>query len=336
MRADGLEFVSAGWDMKIRLWDCETGELVTEHLIETPNNNGDPRMYGALYSPDGQSIAVLRMDNKIGIYSSSLELIRNIPMKDRVSYGSFQYSHNGLWLGVGHGNGAGNIYDICSGESVWKNAKHDKNVYNVDFSPNDRSILTGGEDGVCYLWDLNTIDPGEAADFDKLASDLLGDSPRDAFIAHQRLMIDPDRAVPAIQLAIQAAVQKFFVNRELADGESLGDKLSADYFSADVPTRIAARASLLPLGPIVEAALNDSDITKEKIKAAVIAQMEINVIADRDNRFRRAVYLLAGLDTAAAGDLLDGMLKTSPSLEIKKMVFLARKHRQRSLQRNEK
>ncbi len=328
MRSDGQEFVSAGWDKKIRLWNCETGELVTEHLIDNPNN-GDPRMYGALYAPDGRSIAVLRMDAKIGIYSTELELIRNIEMKEGVVYGSFQFSHNGLWIGVGHSSGKGCVYEVSTGEEVWAEAKHDNYLYNVDFSPDDRCLLTGGEDGMCYLWDLaNTIERAPV-NYTELGRELIGDSPRNAFEAHQQLALNPEAAVTAIQAALEPLFSK---GAETTIGKV--EKLLGDLDSADLAIRTGTINALIDLGPSAYGAISAATLepTGSATKLESLRQLQLK-IDDVHLRIRRAAMLLAELDTPTAGSLLDELFESSPNLLVKKMVFSARKHRERFLQR---
>ena len=195
-------------------------------------------------------------------------MIRNIEMPERVIYGSFQFSHNGLWIGVGHTSGRGTVYDVSTGEVVWAEAKHDNYVYNVDFSPDDRNLLTGGEDGMCYLWDLANSATIEPVDFKEFGKDLIGNSARASFTVHQLLVMNPEAAVKAIQSALEPLFSK---GNEMATGE------------------------------------------------------------DVHNRIRRAVMLLAVLDTPTAGTLLDELFESSPSLIVKKMVFSARKHRERFL-----
>lgn len=202
LRADGEAFVSAGWDRKIRVWSCETKEVVKEHVMAADQGR-DPRMYGALYSPDDQTIVVLRMDATIGVFSPELEPLRDIKMEGSVTYGSFCFSRNGRWLGVGHSDGAAAVYDLATGETLWREAQHKKYVYNVCFSLDDRCLLTGGQDGVCYLWDLN-VGGVTSVDWAALGVDLMGDSVKAAFVAQQRMMAEPEAALGAVESVLQS------------------------------------------------------------------------------------------------------------------------------------
>ena len=197
LRSDGETLVSAGWDRKIRVWSCETKEVVKEHVIDA-DQGPDPRMYGVLYSPDDQAIVVLRMDATMGVFSPDLEPLRDIKMEGGVIYGSFCFSRNGRWLGVGHSDGKAVVYDLATGAALWREAQHKKYVYNVRFSPDERGLLTGGQDGVCYLWDLNELGVS-AVDWAALAADLTGDSMPAAFAAQQRMLAEPEAAAGTLE-----------------------------------------------------------------------------------------------------------------------------------------
>lgn len=163
----------------------------------------DPRMYGALYSPDDQTVVVLRMDATMGVFTPDLEPLRDIKMKGGVVYGSFCFSRNGRWLGVGHSDGTAAVYDLVTGETLWREAQHKKYVYNVCFSPNDRGLLTGGQDGVCYLWDLN-VGGVTPVDWTAVGGDLMGDSATAAFAAQQRMWAEPEAAVGAVESVLES------------------------------------------------------------------------------------------------------------------------------------
>jgi WD40 repeat protein len=194
---DGETFASAGWDRKLRIWSCPTGELLREIAVGDAKSH-DPRMYGVLYAPDGQTLAALRMDSTISVFSADLTPIRDIATENRVTYGSFCFSQQGRWLAVGQSDGKAAVHDVLTGELLWNEARHKKYVYNVAFSPDDRCLLTGGQDGVCYLWDLN-VTGGQPVDYAMLGQDLIGASPRAAFAAQQRLLAEPEPAVGVLE-----------------------------------------------------------------------------------------------------------------------------------------
>ena len=187
---DGQEMVTAGWDKKVRLWDTETGEQIKEVTNETQIGLGDPRMYGALYSPDGKSIATMEMQGRVKVWTRDLEeplVIKTVSSH----FGSFGYSRNGLWISVGGYNGDVAVYDTQTGDCVWKFGKHTKGIYNVSFGALDKTLLSSGSDGVCYLWDLNAnaADTGDLQVTKDVANNfaraLITGEATEAFKAHQ-------------------------------------------------------------------------------------------------------------------------------------------------------
>ncbi len=205
---DGQQLVSAGWDKQVRLWDCESGKVIKQTAVEIPGND-DPRMYGVLFAPDGKSLATLSLGGRVRTWDLELEQpTLDFKIESRAVYGSFQYSRNGLWLAVGRMDGGCTVYDVHTGEVVWDLAKHTSYIYNVDFGADDRTLLTGGEDGVCYLWDLNITVDG-ALEVKKLVDDLVDGAPQAAFVAHQALANHPQQAIPAIQAATDAVFDQW-------------------------------------------------------------------------------------------------------------------------------
>jgi WD40 repeat protein len=218
---DGQQFVSAGWDKFIRLWDCETGKQLKEASVENPGND-DARMYGVLFAPDGKSVASLSLGGTVRIWDLELEKpILSFDKQARPIYGSFQYSRNGLWLAVGQMGGDVNVFEVNSGVRVWHFGKHEKHVYNVDFGSHDRTLLTGASDGVCYLWDLNIAADSKTKPGPKqLAKSFVGGSPRVTFVRHQQIAALPAELLEKEVLpAIGSEVESLFSQWDEFDEE---------------------------------------------------------------------------------------------------------------------
>lgn len=211
---DGNQFVSGGWDKNLRLWDIETGENIktVEVGADAAKQNGrgpDTRMYGALFSPDGKSIATVGMRSDLRVWDGELRQLENFKMKSGVTFGSFQFSNSGLWVVVGHSGGSVAIYDFRTGKAVWTKIGHKVTLYNVGFGADDRTLLTGAGDGVCYLWDLKQPTKSDSIDFEDLAAQLFQPDPKIAFVAYQRLAADPTAAVAAIASTMESKFNSF-------------------------------------------------------------------------------------------------------------------------------
>ena len=214
---DHRRMVTAGWDKEIRLWDTKTGEQIKSVTNDTPG--GDPRMYGVLYSPDGRSIATMEMSGRVKIWTPNLEEPLEIKTVDS-HFGSFEYSRNGLWISVGGYDGDVAVYDTQTGHCVWRLGKHTGSIYNVSFGALDKTLLSSGSDGVCYLWDLNA----NAADTGDLqvtkdaangfAQQLITGEAKEAFKAHQafaamKISNQAELGIPAIDAATTSVFESW-------------------------------------------------------------------------------------------------------------------------------
>ena len=279
---DGQEMVTAGWDKKVRLWDTETGEQIKEVTNDTPRGFGDPRMYGALYSPDGKSIATMEMQGRVKIWTTDLE--EPLEIKTVAShFGSFGYSRNGLWISVGGYDGDVAVYDTQTGDCIWKLGKHTKGIYNVSFGALDKTLLSSGSDGVCYLWDLNA----NAADTNDL-------------------QVTKDLAKNFAQALITGEAKEAFKAHQAFAAMSISDQTEVG-----IPAIDAATISVFETWKDVD----------EKQEA------KLNIAV------RRTAMLLAEMKSSAADSLLQKLQKSSPTLQSKKNVFIARRHRKRFLKR---
>src|SRR5206468_6619293 len=72
----------------------------------------------------------------------------------RFVFGAMAFSPNGLWVAAGLMNGKVEVWDARTGEKVWDRGKHDGYVHIVGFGRDGRTLISGGNDGVGYLWDL--------------------------------------------------------------------------------------------------------------------------------------------------------------------------------------
>ena len=293
MSPNGKQFVSAGWDKHIRLWDCESSpdedaEIlpIKDVAVKDPLAR-DTRMYGVLFSPDGKTIATLGMSNTLNIWNADLEPTGQIDMESGVSYGSFAFSHNGRWIAVGHYLGRAAIYDLDSLEWVWNSQNHDQTVYNVAFGADDCTLLTGGGDGVDYLTELTTTITHVEVDARNCGSSIyeLGSTdPQTAFIAHQFLAKHPVAAIAAFDMELETLFGPW------ENGVGLVDEDGGE--------------------------AEDNKQAKKKART-----------------YRKIALLLSQMREPAVDDLLKRLIDASPDLKTKKAFFLARQHRKKFLRR---
>ena len=70
-----------------------------------------------------------------------------------------QVSANGRWLAAGTGNREAIIWDLATGAELHRVVGHSASVRSVAFSPDNRTLATGGSDGRITLWHVPTFQP---------------------------------------------------------------------------------------------------------------------------------------------------------------------------------
>jgi WD40 repeat protein len=200
---DGKRLATAGWDSTIRFWETNTGKELREHKVTAGaaapldrGRNSDLRMYTVCYAPSGGLLATAHMDSQVRIWQAEdMTLLCQFAVNASFTYGAMSFSPDGLWLATGTSGGQVSLWDPLSGQQVWSTGRHRDYVYTVGFGRDGRTLLSGGRDGACYLWDLQPefAKPGE--DLTPLLDDLVGFDGVAAYQALWALASVPDRAV---------------------------------------------------------------------------------------------------------------------------------------------
>ena len=75
-------------------------------------------------------------------------------MIDYASFPAVLYcsSHNGKYIATGGTEGILRLWDVASFTMVAEIAGHSNTINSLQFTPDDKQIVTGGEDGSIFLW----------------------------------------------------------------------------------------------------------------------------------------------------------------------------------------
>jgi WD40 repeat protein len=189
---DGRLVASGGYQV-VRLWDANAVEKTTLTVPEGA--------VGALtFSADGRTLAI-GTDRSISVRDVESLLLRSGPQPVDGPVNALSFSADGAWLGAASGeNGivfgrrvrpvrdesqtAGNrgeedaaSYDLANPHRF---SGHDGAVAGIAFSPDSKSVATGGADGTVRLWN-----PEQGGIVDKSQPDVvLWDLPRAAALAY--------------------------------------------------------------------------------------------------------------------------------------------------------
>ena len=192
---DGRTLATAGWDSTIRLIDTDTWKT----RVQTKINDGDARMYAVCYAGEGGWLATAHMDGKVRIWNAAdLQRLHLFDVPAHFIYGAMSVSPDSLWLATGGISGEVSLWDPMTGEKVWDVGRHRGYVYTVGFGRDSRTLVSGGDDHVDYLWSLRPAGNLPTGDPHALWDSLTGSNGSAAYQALWALSETPKIAMDLI------------------------------------------------------------------------------------------------------------------------------------------
>lgn len=158
---DGKTLISVSEDKTIRLWDVETGDLV-KTLRHQIGEGHEGTIHGAALSPDGKILAIGGWPYGSGehgnpVYLFDLEngeiigLLNGHP--DVVM--ALDFSQDGKWLASGSSSTI-RIWDMSNlGRAPVIIIESEDGVFDLTFSPDGKTLVSGHIDHVVRLWGLS-------------------------------------------------------------------------------------------------------------------------------------------------------------------------------------
>lgn len=304
---DGKTLATAGWDKRVRFWTPDTARVERELLVaDEKNAAADTRLYAVCYSPAGGLFATADMDCCVRVWNVADLSLRAVLRHDAgFSFGALAVSPDGLFVATGVNSGQVQVWDTRSGEKVWDRGKHAGYVHMVGFGRDCRTLISGANDGVGYLWDLRPKDnvPKEPA----ALWEALGTNGPGGYRAMWGLADSPDKTIDMFRekLQIQPAADPVRVRALIA---KLDDAKFAVRSAAQTElAKFGARAT----GPLREAQTKTlSAEQRERVTKLLddIAATERSA----DGRSRRAVAVLAWIGSPRARSLLQAWATADP------------------------
>ncbi|KIM21762.1 hypothetical protein M408DRAFT_324867 [Serendipita vermifera MAFF 305830] len=150
---DGRCIVSGSRDTTIRVWDAETGEVVTG-----PFKGHTDSVNSVEFSPDGRRIVSGSQDATIRVWDTETGELVAGPFKWRThSVSCVAFSPNGRCIVSGSRDWTVRVWDAETGEVVTGPFEgHTDWVNCVTFSPDGRRIASGSHDRTARVWDVWT------------------------------------------------------------------------------------------------------------------------------------------------------------------------------------
>jgi WD40 repeat protein len=140
---DGSLLATAGVDHVARIWNPATGEQLA--LLEGHTNN----VWGVDFSPDGRLLATSSTDGTVRLWDTQgWQHVRTLSGHSNVVV-TVVFSPDGTKLATASRDGSAKLWDVQSGEiSLTLYGPEGTWLHGVDFSPDGKWLVTGGEDGV--------------------------------------------------------------------------------------------------------------------------------------------------------------------------------------------
>jgi len=307
-------------------------ELPSGRHIGTFAVPGNPTVYTMAMGPAGRLFAVDRSSTLELFELDSGKLARKIAAHRRFypRHKKLAISRDGLLLAVAQGNARIAIWSVRTGRKLGERIGHRGGITALEFLPDRKHLLSGGTDGVAFLWELDDVIAAAGAerravrpaDLPDLWRELADD---DAARAHEAIfaLIDAGDATAALlaeHLKPVTAPSTAEIGRWVAE-------LNHNRFAV----RQRASAALAALGPSSEPALRKAlaESTDDEARARLtqlLAKFDEAGFRDADAlRTLRAVDVLERLATPAAVAVLKKLASGSPQATLTRRAAAALK-----------
>ncbi|MGH6736643.1 MAG: PQQ-binding-like beta-propeller repeat protein [Methyloceanibacter sp.] len=147
---DGTMLVTASADGTARVWNAATGE--TLHILQG--------VYSAAFSSDGKRILTASSDATARIWDAETgaQLLDANP-EPNIDRNEGRFSRDGTKIFIVLESGEGKILDAATGAELSVLKSDDNPIYDGDFSPDGKRVVTSSRDKVVTLWDAATAQP---------------------------------------------------------------------------------------------------------------------------------------------------------------------------------
>jgi WD40 repeat protein/class 3 adenylate cyclase len=149
---DGRRAVAGGQSFAVSVWDLKTGSLVA--TLGPFGRPGSGIVTSAAIDPDGSTVAVRIFADKPRVVVDRLDgsTLAEFPFEPpATSSGYIAFSPDGSLLAAG--GSRLEVFDTRTWTPLWEVDAHNGGVFDLDISPDSRSIVTTGPDGFVRLWD---------------------------------------------------------------------------------------------------------------------------------------------------------------------------------------
>lgn len=148
LSSDGEHCVTGGWDMTLRIWNCDSGEVVSESVVI---GGRDTKVFDVLFFADDTNVLSLAHDGKLRIHDAKLTEVSSFVLDINPTSAIIAVSADGSRCATSLVLGAISLVDLESGV-INRLAGHGKFASSLAFTADGKLLLSGAEDDRCLLW----------------------------------------------------------------------------------------------------------------------------------------------------------------------------------------
>jgi choice-of-anchor C domain-containing protein len=174
--SDGRWLATGNDNGTARLWEVSSGRV--RHVLSGHRPTSGPadqpnRVYRLAFAPDGKTLATGGIDSIIRLWDVAtgrqVRLLEGLPVSFLPTYGrtvgGLAFSPDGKCLAAGFGmpsfrtadyGAVIKLWDTASGRAIRTLPGHLNTVVSLAFSPDNRTLASGSQDGTVRLWNLRT------------------------------------------------------------------------------------------------------------------------------------------------------------------------------------
>ncbi len=147
---DGKSFATGSRDKSVKVWNVSDRK-------ELGNFQASNNVFALAFAPDGKTLAVADGEPNVSFWNTTTwKENAKLEGLEEVMVNSLAYSSDGKLLAVALDGPAIKIWELESMKPVTTLAGHSKPVRVLRYSPDGKSVASGGADGEVRIWDTAT------------------------------------------------------------------------------------------------------------------------------------------------------------------------------------
>lgn len=151
---DGKLLASVSSDGRLRIWNAETGTLISASVVEEGVSLSGAAISEVAFSSDGANVATAGRGGEIKLWETSSGRLLRTLIAETDSVYAIRFSPNGRILASAGSGKTIRLWDVASGEPVKVLQGHKDSINALAFSPDGAALASGSDDAMIIIWSV--------------------------------------------------------------------------------------------------------------------------------------------------------------------------------------